>query len=130
MALVPADHDYAKAWVQAFAWPARRRQDRRQQPDVPRQGDRFLHRRVARHRREAGRDVRGRPSEPTALVVKQARELGFKGGFIVMDQAKMDEMAKVTNGLSMLEGSIGVMPLVNDTRPAAQASQRQVQEAP
>jgi branched-chain amino acid transport system substrate-binding protein len=62
----------------------------------------------------------GGPSEPTALVVKQARELGFKGGFIVMDQAKMDEMAKVTNGLGMLEGSIGVLPLVNDSRPAAQ----------
>jgi branched-chain amino acid transport system substrate-binding protein len=63
----------------------------------------------------------GGPSEPTALVVKQARELGFKGGFIIMDQAKMDEMAKVTNGLAMLEGSIGVMPLVNDARPVAQA---------
>ncbi len=62
----------------------------------------------------------GGPSEPTALVVKQARELGFKGGFIIMDQAKMDEMAKVTNGLAMLEGSIGVLPLVNDGRPAAQ----------
>ena len=38
-----------------------------------------------------------------------------------MDQAKLDEMAKVTNGLAMLEGSIGVLPLVNDARPAAQA---------
>ena len=30
----------------------------------------------------------GGPSQPTALVLKQARDLGFKGGFIIMDQAK------------------------------------------
>jgi branched-chain amino acid transport system substrate-binding protein len=63
----------------------------------------------------------GGPSEPTALVVKQARELGFKGGFVVMDQAKFDEMAKFLDGYSMLNGSIGVLPLVADTRPAMQA---------
>lgn len=53
----------------------------------------------------------GGPSEPTAKVIKQARELGFKGGFIVMDQAKMDEMKKVTGSYDMLNGAIGVMPL-------------------
>ena len=63
----------------------------------------------------------GGPSEPTALVVKQARELGFKGGFVVMDQAKFDEMAKILDGYSMLNGSIGVLPLVADTRPVMQA---------
>ncbi len=41
----------------------------------------------------------GGASEPTALVAKQARELGFKGGFIIIDQAKIDEMAKVIGGL-------------------------------
>ncbi|MFP5406312.1 MAG: ABC transporter substrate-binding protein, partial [Gammaproteobacteria bacterium] len=55
------------------------------------------------------------------LVVKQARELGFKGGFIIMDQAKMDEMARVLGGYGPLEGSIGTMPLVADSRPGAQA---------
>jgi branched-chain amino acid transport system substrate-binding protein len=58
----------------------------------------------------------GGPSEPTALVVKQARELGFKGGFLIMDQAKLDEMAKVTGGLAPLEGSIGVLPVSYDER--------------
>lgn len=53
----------------------------------------------------------GGPSEPTAKVIKQARELGFKGGFIVMDQAKLDEMKKVTGSYDMLNGAIGVMPL-------------------
>lgn len=43
----------------------------------------------------------GGPSEPTALVVKQARELGFKGGFLIMDQAKLDEMAAVLGGTEL-----------------------------
>lgn len=60
----------------------------------------------------------GGASEPTAKVAKQARELGFKGGFIVMDQAKFDEMKKVTGSYDSLNGSIGVLPLV-DSEAAA-----------
>ncbi|WP_257351686.1 ABC transporter substrate-binding protein [Pseudalkalibacillus decolorationis] len=59
----------------------------------------------------------GGPSEPTAKVAKQARELGFEGGFIIMDQAKLDEMKKVTGSYDVLEGAIGVMPLVNADYP-------------
>jgi branched-chain amino acid transport system substrate-binding protein len=61
----------------------------------------------------------GGASEPTALVAKQARELGFKGGFIVIDQAKLDEMSKVIGGYALMEGAIGTLPLVED--PLAQA---------
>ncbi|MDB5817557.1 MAG: periplasmic binding domain protein [Rhizobacter sp.] len=57
----------------------------------------------------------GGPSEPTGLVIKQARELGFKGGFMIIDQAKMDEIVKVTGSYSSLEGSIGILPLVEDS---------------
>lgn len=53
----------------------------------------------------------GGASEPTGLVVRQARQLGFEGGFILMDQAKMDEVAKVSGGIKSLEGSVGVVPL-------------------
>ncbi|NNU84576.1 ethanolamine utilization protein EutJ [Geobacillus sp. BMUD] len=60
----------------------------------------------------------GGASEPTAKVAKQARELGFKGGFIIMDQAKLDEMKRVTGSYDMLEGSIGVMPLIESDEPA------------
>jgi branched-chain amino acid transport system substrate-binding protein len=59
----------------------------------------------------------GGPSQPTALVIKQARELGFKGGFVVMDQAKFDEMAAVLGGYDMLEGSVGVLPLAHSDYP-------------
>jgi branched-chain amino acid transport system substrate-binding protein len=60
----------------------------------------------------------GGASEPTAKVAKQARELGFKGGFMIMDQAKLDEMKKVTGTYDLLNGSIGVMPLVESSSPA------------
>ena len=60
----------------------------------------------------------GGPSEPTARVAKQARDLGFEGGFLVMDQAKLDEMAAVYNDdYSFLEGATGVNPLINADYP-------------
>lgn len=52
----------------------------------------------------------GGPSQPTAMVIKQARQMGFKGGFIVMDQAKLDQIATFIP-MSDLEGAIGVTPL-------------------
>lgn len=55
----------------------------------------------------------GGPSEPTALVIKQARELGFKGGFLIMDQAKLDEIEAVLGGPDLIEGSVGVLPLIH-----------------
>jgi branched-chain amino acid transport system substrate-binding protein len=60
----------------------------------------------------------GGPSEPTALVIKEARQLGYKGGFAIMDQAKLNEMAKVLGGYDMLNGSIGVIPLESSGKPA------------
>jgi len=54
----------------------------------------------------------GGPSQATALVIKAAREQGFKGGFVVMDQAKFEEMNKLVP-MAMLEDSVGVMPTVH-----------------
>ncbi|CAM3938365.1 ABC transporter substrate-binding protein [Deinococcus marmoris] len=51
----------------------------------------------------------GGPSQPTALVVKAAREQGFKGGFIVMDQAKFEQMDQIVP-VAYLNGSVGVLP--------------------
>jgi branched-chain amino acid transport system substrate-binding protein len=51
----------------------------------------------------------GGPSQPTALVIRAAREQGFRGGFLVMDQAKFEEMVEIVP-LTSLEGSIGVYP--------------------
>ncbi|MFC2949655.1 ABC transporter substrate-binding protein [Virgibacillus sediminis] len=61
----------------------------------------------------------GGPSEPTAKVAQQARDLGFEGGFMIMDQAKLDEMKNVTgeDSYEPFEGAIGTMPLVNADYP-------------
>lgn len=53
----------------------------------------------------------GGASDPTGLVVQQARQMGFEGSFVIMDQAKIDEVAKAAGSLEMLEGAIGVVPL-------------------
>ncbi|MBM3808602.1 MAG: ethanolamine utilization protein EutJ [Acidimicrobiia bacterium] len=54
----------------------------------------------------------GGPSQATALVIKAAREQGFNGGFVVMDQAKFEEMNTLVP-MAMLENAVGVMPMVH-----------------
>lgn len=51
----------------------------------------------------------GGPSQPTALIVQSAREQGFEGGFLMMDQPKMEEMIGIVP-IAMLEGAVGVHP--------------------
>lgn len=48
----------------------------------------------------------GGPSATTALVIEQARNMGFKGGFVMIDQAKPDYIARVLKNMNMLEGMI------------------------
>jgi branched-chain amino acid transport system substrate-binding protein len=121
VAIANADHDYAKAWTAAFkpAWEKAGGKVVAENPMSYNKATDFYSG-VSRVM-QAKPDVLfiGGPSEPTALVAKQARELGFKGGFMVLDQAKLDEMAKVIGGYGPLEGAIGVMPLVEDDRPHA-----------
>ncbi|HZW13173.1 MAG TPA: ABC transporter substrate-binding protein [Noviherbaspirillum sp.] len=123
VAIAGADHDYAKAWTAAFkpAWEAAGGKVVAENPMSYNKATDFYSG-VSRVL-QSKPDVLfiGGPSEPTALVVKQARELGFKGGFVVLDQAKMDEMSKVIGGYEPLEGAIGVLPLVEDTRADAKS---------
>jgi branched-chain amino acid transport system substrate-binding protein len=122
LGMAPADHDYAKAWsaLMAPAWKKAGGEIVAENPMSYNKDTDFysgVSRVIA-----AKPDVMfvGGASEPTALVIKTARELGFKGGFIVMDQAKVDEMSTILGGWDMLEGAIGVMPLVHDTRPGTE----------
>jgi branched-chain amino acid transport system substrate-binding protein len=57
----------------------------------------------------------GGPSEPTGLVIEQARNLGFKGGFMLVDQAKMDYIADVVfkGNLSVMKDVIGIVRVLN-----------------
>ncbi len=50
----------------------------------------------------------GGPSEPTALVVEQARDLGYKGPILLVDQAKQDHVAKILGGTDLMHGVMGV----------------------
>ncbi|HEX5678192.1 MAG TPA: ABC transporter substrate-binding protein [Alcanivorax sp.] len=108
-----ATHDYAKYWTKEFvpAWRelggevvAMNPMDYNNSADFYTGVSKVL---------AADPDVMfvGGASEPTGLVVRQARQLGFEGGFVLMDQAKMDEVAKVSGGIQSLEGSVGVVPL-------------------
>ncbi|RYF36559.1 MAG: ethanolamine utilization protein EutJ [Comamonadaceae bacterium] len=123
VAIADADHDYAKAWNAAFkpAWEAAGGKIVADNPMSYNKSTDFYS--------GVSKAVAGKPdvlfiggaSEPTGLVAKQARELGFKGGFIIIDQAKMDEMAKVVGGYGPLEGSIGVLPVIDDPAPDSKA---------
>lgn len=121
--IADADHDYAKAWNAAFkpAWEAAGGKIVADNPMSYNKATDFYS--GVSKVLAAKPDVLfiGGASEPTGLVAKQARELGFKGGFIIIDQAKMDEMAKVMGGYQQLEGSIGVLPVVDDPSPNTKA---------
>jgi branched-chain amino acid transport system substrate-binding protein len=49
----------------------------------------------------------GGPSATTALVIEQARQMGFKGGFIMIDQAKQDIIAKLLGTTKIMGDLIG-----------------------
>lgn len=51
----------------------------------------------------------GGPSQPTALVIRAARQQGFRGGFFLMDQAKFMEMRALVP-MESLEGAMGAYP--------------------
>ncbi len=63
----------------------------------------------------------GGPSEPTGLVIEQARNLGFKGGFILVDQAKMDYVVDVVfkGDVSKMGNVIGVARVTAVASPIA-----------
>jgi branched-chain amino acid transport system substrate-binding protein len=50
------------------------------------------------------------PAEPVAMLIKQSRELGFKGGYLLGSQCKLDEMARVVP-MEVLNGSGGPCPV-------------------
>lgn len=63
----------------------------------------------------------GGPSGTTALVIEQARGLGYKGGFILIDQAKMDYIANILKGTQLMGDTIGVASVAMSPTAAAPA---------
>jgi branched-chain amino acid transport system substrate-binding protein len=117
--LLPGNHEYAKTWTELF------------KPVWTKLGGEIVSENPMSYNKSAdfysgvSRVLAAKPdvlfvggaSEPTGLVIKQARELGFKGGFLIMDQAKLDEISKVSGGVESLEGSVGVLPISLDESP-------------
>jgi branched-chain amino acid transport system substrate-binding protein len=71
----------------------------------------------------------GGPSAPTVLVIEQARALGFKGGFVVIDQAKPDYIAKAIKDMRLLEGMISTGALKDLPLPAVPGFQARYKAA-
>jgi branched-chain amino acid transport system substrate-binding protein len=112
VAAVPGVHEYAKIWMDIFKeeWAKRGGTITDvSSADYMKETDFYTH---------LTKVIAGNPdailligaSEPAALIVKQARELGFKGRFLLAEQAKLEEMIKIVP-IDKLEGSIGLTPL-------------------
>ena len=63
----------------------------------------------------------GGPSATTALVIEQSRAMGYKGGFLLVDQAKMDFIAQMLEGTSLMENVIGLMGFATSSSPVVPA---------
>ena len=70
----------------------------------------------------------GGPSATTALVIEQARGLGYKGGFILIDQAKMDYIANILKSTKLMYNTVGTAPVVQSPTPAAPAFEKRYRE--
>lgn len=66
----------------------------------------------------------GGPSATTALVIEQARGMGFKGGFITIDQAKLDYIANLLKGYKLMNNTIGVATPMSVPVPASIAFEK------
>jgi branched-chain amino acid transport system substrate-binding protein len=121
VASIPGVHEYAKIWLDIFREEWAKRGGALtdvSSADYMKETDFYTH---------LTKVIAGKPdailligaSEPAALIVKQARELGFNGRFILADQAKMEEMIRIVP-IDKLEGSIGLTPLYD--RPIKDAA--------
>lgn len=52
----------------------------------------------------------GGPSQPTAILIEQARKQGFDGAFMIIDQAKFEELEVFTDPKN-INDSVGIAPL-------------------
>ncbi len=63
----------------------------------------------------------GGPSATTALVIEQARGLGYKGAFILIDQAKMDYIENILKSTKLMTNLIGTAAVALSPTEAAPA---------
>lgn len=63
----------------------------------------------------------GGPTATTTLIIEQARAQGYEGGFILIDQAKLDAIHPAMRKPLLLEGSIGLAFIKDVNYPGKQA---------
>jgi branched-chain amino acid transport system substrate-binding protein len=63
----------------------------------------------------------GGPSSTTALIIEQSRAKGFEGGFVMIDQAKLDAVYQVMEKPLLLEGAIGLAMFKDISYPTSAA---------
>ena len=61
----------------------------------------------------------GGPSATTALVIEQARNMGYKGGFLLVEQANINNIAQLLDGTSLMENVTGLPSFTSMPSPAA-----------
>ncbi|MCJ8499219.1 ABC transporter substrate-binding protein [Desulfatitalea alkaliphila] len=66
----------------------------------------------------------GGPSSTTALMIEQARGMGFRGGFIMIDQAKLDYVREVLQGTRVMGNLIGAAGAAIPPREGQDFAQR------
>ncbi len=112
VASIPGVHEYAKIWLEIFKEEFSKRGGSLtdvSSADYMKETDFYTHiTKILPSKPDAILLIGA--SEPAALIVKQARELGFKGRFLLADQAKMEEMTKIVS-MDKMEGTIGLTPL-------------------
>ncbi len=70
----------------------------------------------------------GGPSATTALVIAQAREMGYKGGFLIAEQAKLDSIAQLLDGTRLMENVIGTASVLSLPVPKTAAFDRKYRD--
>ena len=71
----------------------------------------------------------GGPSDITALVIEQSRSRGYKGAFLLVDQAKIYYIAQKLEGTKLMENVIGVAGYAGSPAPAAVAFDKKYRTA-
>ncbi len=71
----------------------------------------------------------GGPSSPTALVIEQARRMGYNGGMFLFDQAKMDYIIYVLQGTKLMNDVTGYASASDNITPVSVAFTKKYMKA-
>jgi len=63
----------------------------------------------------------GGPSDATALIIEQIRNMGFKGGFMIVDQVRLENLTKLLKGTDKIGNAIIGAPMTCNTMPTMKA---------